>query len=114
MRMKFETSFRTRGRVRSGAHNGSCRSPNQMQMFGPGFWVGHAESAAVLQRRHRLARGLDFRRIDLGHENGGLGAALGAHLAPGSDDQRMSIGLAFVLMHPTLRRSEHEAAILDG
>src|SRR5207248_9849842 len=60
------------------------------------------------------SRGLDFRRIDPGHENAGFGTALGEHLTPGSDDQRMAIGLALVLMHSTLRRREHEAAILDG
>src|SRR5207248_5013873 len=55
------------------------------------------------------SRGLDFRRIDPGHENAGFGTALGEHLTPGSDDQRMAIGLALVLMHSTLRRREHRS-----
>src|SRR5437763_12638203 len=97
--MSFETSFRTRGRVRIAAHIGSCRSPHQLQMFGAALGVGHTEAAAVLQRWHRLARGLDFRGIYAGHENARLGTALGKHLTPGSNDQRMAVGLALVLMH---------------
>src|SRR6266576_5330761 len=83
-------------------------------MFRTSLGVGDAEAPAVLQRRHRPARGLDLRRIDLRQENAGLYAALGEHLAPGRNDQRVAIGLALVLMHATLGCGEHEAAVLDG
>jgi hypothetical protein len=83
-------------------------------MFGTGLGVGNAEAAAVLQRRHSLAHGLDLGRINLRHEDAGLDAAFGKHHAPGVDNQRMPLGLALVLMHATLRGGEHEAAGLDG
>ena len=57
-------------------------------MFRTSLGVGDTEAPAVLQRRHRPARGLDLRRIDLRQENAGLYAALGEHLAPGRNDQR--------------------------
>ena len=83
-------------------------------MFRTSLGVGDAEAPAVLQRRHGLARGLDLRRIDPGQENAGLNAALGEHLAPGRNDQRVALGLALGLMHAALGGGEHEAAILDG
>ena len=83
-------------------------------MLRTGLGIGDAEAPAVLQRRHRLARGLDFCRVDLRQEDAGLDAAFGDYLAPGVDDQRMAKGLALVLVQSGLRRREHETAGLDG
>ena len=44
-------------------------------MLRAGFGVGNAEAPSMLQRRHGLARGLDFGGIDFGEEHAGLVAA---------------------------------------
>src|SRR6185312_878200 len=73
-----------------------------------------AEAASVLQRRHGFACGLDLGRIDLGEEHAGLDAAFGQNLAPGRNDQRVTVSLALVLMQARLCRRKDEAAGLDG
>src|SRR5205807_10601076 len=110
----FETSFRTRGPSHSEGCSGSCRAPDEMQMFGACLGIGDAKAASVLQRRHAIAGRLDLRGIDLGKGHAGLDAALGESFAPRGDDQRMAVGLALVLMHAGLCRGKHETAVLDG
>ena len=74
----------------------------------------HLEAAAVLQRRHPAARLGDLRRIDLGEDHAGLGAAFGNDAAPRIDHQRMAERLALVLMQAALRGRQHIAAVLDS
>ena len=87
--------------------------PDHMQMRRLRHRLDHLEAPAVLQRRDARARRRDLGRIDLGHDDAGLGAALGEDAAPGVDDQRMAEGLAAVLVLAALRGREHEAAVLD-
>ena len=83
-------------------------------MFRAGLRIGNAETPAMLQRRNRLARGLDLGGVDLRQEDAGLNASFGEHRTPGVDDQGVAKGLALVLMHASLRCGEHKAAGLDG
>src|SRR4029077_18468944 len=88
--------------------------PHHVQILGPGFGVGNAEASAMLQRGHGFPRAVHQRWIDPGNEPAGLCAAVGQYLAPGSYNERMTVGLALVLVQPALGRSENEAAVFDG
>src|SRR6185295_6252945 len=92
--------------------SGSYRAPHQMQMLGTRFRVDEAEAAAMLQRRDRLARALDLRRIDPGHHDAGLDAAFGEHDAPRIDDQRVAVALAPALVFSRLGCGKNVAAVL--
>src|ERR1035438_6720247 len=72
------------------------------------------EAPAVLQRWDTRARLRHFRQVDLGHHHPRLAAAFRQDTAPGIDDQRMSEGLAAVLVLAALCGGEHETAVLDG
>ena len=74
-----------------------------MQIVGTGLGIGDGEAAAVLQRRDLAARLGHLGRIDPRHDEAGIDAAFGQHLAPRIDDQRMAVGLALVLMQAALR-----------
>src|ERR1700738_122996 len=83
-------------------------------MLGTSLGINDAEAAAVLQRRHCLARNLDLGGINFCYDDSRLGAGFGEHHAPGIDDQRVTVGLALVLVCAALRGGEYEAAGLDG
>ena len=46
-------------------------------MLGTRLGIGETEAAAMLQRWHGFARGLDFGRINPGQDNAGLDAPFG-------------------------------------
>src|ERR1700733_4254950 len=85
-----------------------------MEIIRARFRIGDRKTPAMLQRRYGLARRLDQRRVDFRHEDAWLDAALGQYLAPGRDDQRMTEGLALVLVQASLGCREYEAAVFDG
>ncbi len=74
----------------------------------------HLEAPPMLQRRYLGARGGHGRRVDLRQDDAGLVAALGDDAAPGIDHERVTVGLAAVLMLAALRGREDEGAVLDG
>src|SRR5579863_2444097 len=52
-------------------------------------------------------------RIDVGGKNTRLGPTLRQNLAPGTDDQAVSVGSPAIGVQAALRRRDHEGAILD-
>src|ERR1700693_558232 len=69
--------------------------------------------AVVLQRGDHAACLRYPSRIDSRGDDPGFLAAIGQHLAPRVDNQRVAVALAAGSVLAPLRRREHEAAILD-
>ena len=67
----------------------------------------------MAERRDHAPGVIDLGRVDLGHDDADLGAAVGHHLAPGIDDQGMAEGLASLGMLAALRRRDDVTAVLD-
>ena len=68
----------------------------------------------MLQRGHHAADLRHTRRLDLGVDDARLLACVGQHLAPGVDNQRMTIGLTIALVITAHRRCKNISGILDG
>src|ERR1700748_3165876 len=77
------------------------------------LWSGALERPVMLQVWHAPPRIRDSSRIDVRHDHAGFGPGLRQYLAPGCDDQRVTISLAAIGMRAALRRRDDESTVLD-